>query len=137
MVKDLYTVDGVVETSYDPSIKSIIVTWIHLGPHDHLRPCLEAQVDCVENDGAKVILVDTAESTGVLAQVDQTWFGEYVFPTYQRNGVKAVITVVPKSALTNLAAKQWQKTGSDFGVDFVEVDTIKTARKLAADYTSN
>jgi hypothetical protein len=44
--------------------------------------------------------------------------------------------VVPKSALTNLVAKQWQKTGSDFCVDFVEVDTIKTARKFAADYTS-
>ena len=132
MTKDLYSVAGIVETEYDSATKTIICTWIHLGPHAHLRPCLQAQVDCVVAHATKAIIIDTSESQGVLTQEDQGWIGDYVFPTYQAHGVKAVITVLPQSALTNMAAKRWQKTGSGFGIEFIEADSVATAKKIVA-----
>lgn len=136
MSKDIYTVQGFVETIYDPTIKTIIVTWKNLGPHNYLRPCLEAQVECVREDGAKVILVNTATAKGVLSQVDQSWLATDVFPVYEEHGVKAVITVVPKQVFAKLAARQWQKTGRQFGVDFVDTGSYEAALELAKKYVS-
>ena len=133
MTTDVYCVDGVVETIYDAATQTMTCTWIHLGPHAHLRPCLQAQVDCVIAHDTRAIIVDTADAKGVLTQDDQAWIGEYVFPTYQANGLKALITVLPKSALTGLAAKRWQKTGSNFGFDFMDADSLATAKQIVAD----
>lgn len=136
MSKNIYTKEGIVETIYDPSIQTIIVTWINLGPHNYLRPCLEAQVECVRNDGAKIILVNTAKAKGVLSQVDQTWLATDVFPVYEEYGVKAVITVIPRQIFAQLAARQWQKTGRQFGVDFVDTGSYEDALELAKKYVS-
>jgi hypothetical protein len=134
MKKDIYTVEGVVETVYDPTIKSILVTWYDFSQFGILRPCLEAQVECVREDGAKMIIVDTRQAKGMLEQIDQEWLGTNVFPVYEEYGVKAVITIVPKSSLTLLSAKQWQMTGSAFGVDFVETQSFDTALDIVNQY---
>lgn len=134
MSKEIYYESGIVDTRYDESTKSIMVTWMNLGPHDYLRPCLEAQVDCVKNDGAKIIIVDTVTAKGTLSMVDQNWLATDVFPVYEAYGVKAVITAVPKRFATQLAANQWEKTGSQFGVDFVNAASVEAAEKLAEEY---
>ena len=134
MKKDIYTVKGVVETIYDPAIRSVIVSWYDFSQFGILRPCLEAQVECVREDGAKMIIVDTRKAKGMLEQIDQEWLGTNVFPVYEEYGVKAVITIVPKSALTLLSAKQWQMTGSAFGVDFVETQSFDTALEIVKQY---
>ncbi len=133
MNTDVYSVEGVVETLYDAATKTMTCTWLHLGPHAHLRPCLQAQVDCVIAYDTQAIIVDTTDSKGVLTQEDQAWIGEYVFPTYQAQDLKVVITVLPKSALASLAAKHWQKTGSTFGFDFMEADSLATAKQIVAE----
>ncbi len=134
MKKEIYTVEGVVETIYDPEIKSIIVTWYDFNQVGHLRPCLEAQVECVRNDGAKAVVVDTTKAKGMLEEVDQKWLGTHVFPVYEEYGVKAVVTILPKSSLTLLSAKQWQMTGSAFGVDFVETGSLNMALEIVNQY---
>lgn len=136
MTIDLYSIANIVETQYDPATQTITCTWHHLGPHDHLRPCLQAQVDCVLAHTTKAIVIDTSASQGVLTQEDQAWIGEYVFPSYQSRGLKAVITVLPQSALTNMSAKRWQKTGAGFGIDFIETDSVMTAKQIVANLTS-
>lgn len=134
MKKDIYAIKDVVETIYDPAIRSIIVTWYDFNQFGILRPCLEAQVECVREDGAKMIIVDTTKAKGIIEQLDQEWLGTHVFPVYEEYGVKAVITILPKSSLTLLSAKQWQMTGSAFGVDFVETSSFNTAMDIVKQY---
>lgn len=136
MRKVLYAVDGIVEAVFDPSMNCIIVTWTDLGPHEYVQPCLESQIACVKTDGAKVIIVDTADSMGELTPEQQSWLGTHAFPAFQRYGLKAVITVIPKDEQSRMAANQWQITGSGFGFDFVEVATLKVAQNLAKMYAA-
>ncbi len=134
MSKRIYQQPNVVEAVYEPGTKSIVVTWQDLGPHNYLRPCTEAQLKCAQEDGAKVIIVDTSKAKGVLKQDDQEWFGTYLFPQLQAAGIKSIITVLPESALSKLTAKQWSSTGKQFDVEFVDTATLKVARQLAKQY---
>ena len=134
MTKKLYHQPNIVETVYEPDTKSIIAAWQNLGPHDYLRPCTEAQLKCARQDDAKVVIVDTSKAKGVLKQEDQEWFGTYLFPKLQAAGIKAIITIVPSDALAKLTARQWTRTGQQFGVEFIDTATLQTARQLAKQY---
>ena len=134
MSRVLYDVSNTVEAVYDRNINSIVVTWTHLGPHDHLRPCVKAQLECVKRDGAKALVVDTSNATGVLKQEDQEWFNTQLFPSLQAAGLKAIITVVPQNALTKLAARQWQSSGRKSGIEFIQTESRTTALERAKTY---
>ena len=130
----LYNSDDVVAAHYDQPLNTIIVTWTFLGPHDYLRPCLEAQLECAREDNAKSVIIDTSNATGVLDQSDQEWFGTTLFPEMQKAGVKAIITVTPENAIPKMASKQWQSVGLQFGIDFIETGSLETAKELAQQY---
>ena len=81
-----------------------------------------------------MVIVDTSKAKGVLKQEDQEWFGTYLFPKLQAAGIKAIITIVPGDALSKLTARQWTRTGQQFGVEFIDTATLQTARQLAKQY---
>ena len=114
---------------------TIVVAWANLGPLEYLRPTLEVQRECMKTRETRVIIVDTSITEGVLTQEDQERFQTDIFPEFEPNGVKALITVLPQSALSRLAARQWMRTGSQFGVEFIDVDILETALNVAKDYT--
>lgn len=134
MPNAFYQVEDIVEFSYDAATKTILAAWTNLGPHDYMRPALEAQQNYIRQNDVKVIIIDTAQAKGVAKQEDQNWFQSVIFPELEALGVKAVITVLPVSALSRLAARQWNRTGQLFGIDFIDADTLETARSIAQDY---
>jgi len=127
MSKLLYQQPDVVSAEYDAATNAVIVTWQNLGPHNYLRPCLAAQNKSVKGDGAKYIIVDTSEAKGVLKQEDQEWFATELFPELQAAGLKAIITIVPKAALTKMATRQWTRTGAQFGIEFYDAASMEDA----------
>jgi hypothetical protein len=126
---DVYTVPGVVETTHDPGTRTMSVVWKKLSGHEHLRPCMQAQVEQVRR-GCKHLIVDVSEATGVLADEHQRWFETDIFPEYSRCGLEHLITVLPKSALTQLGAKRWNQTASSFGFKTFLAASREDARKL-------
>ena len=68
------------------------------------------------------------------SRVPEPWFGTYLFPKLQAAGIKAIITIVPSDALAKLTARQWTRTGEQFGVEFIDTATLQTARQLAKQY---
>jgi len=134
MKKNVYVVDNIVNAIYDTDIKTIVVTWYSFESFNHLRKCLEAQVACTKDNDVKVIIVDTRKAKGMLDQADQDWFATNMFPALEEHGTKAVITVLPQSALTMLSAKQWQMTGNAFGMDFIDTASLDAAMSLVDKY---
>lgn len=131
---EFFTKPGVVKNVYDSSLSAIIATWTDLGPHDFARPCVEAQLEVIRKNPVKVMIVDAYNAVGVLKSLDQDWLGEEVFPKYEQAGLRAVITVPSKSALSRLSSNQYQQTGSDFKIDFVEVESLEEAIEMAGKY---
>lgn len=129
----LYDAPGNTSASYDAANQTVIAKWDNFPAGGHFRPCLEAQVNCVRNQGAKFVIVDVATTQGVPSQEDQQWLGEYVFPSYESAGLKAVVTIVPADALTRLGANRWQQTGSAFKFDMFEVASLEDAQACLQD----
>lgn len=131
MRKKLYVVDEIVEAVFDSANKCILVTWIDTQPHDHFRPCVQAQLECVKTDGAKVLIIDTPN---VPSQENLNWLKNHVYPVYQEQGVKAVIIVGSRNPENREATAQWHISGSGFGFDFIEVASRQIAQDLAKMY---
>lgn len=132
----IHDVDGIVETVHHPADKVVYVKWHTFTGHDHLRPSLEAQMAQVACGAAGVVIVDVSEATGVPSEADQAWFGQVVFPAYKAAGLRALINVQPRSALTRLGAKRWSRTASGFGFDIIDCTDVQHAFDLARDYTA-
>lgn len=133
-MEKLYDAPGVTSASYDAANKSILAKWDNFPATGHFRPCLEAQVKCLQERGVEFIIVDVATTEGVPNLEDQEWLGEYVFPSYEAAGLKAVITIVPVNALTQLGANRWKRTGSTFKFEMFEVASLEDAQACARDF---
>ena len=134
MKTDLYNAEGYVNAWYDSSNQIIVAKWYKMTTKDHVRPSCEAQLQKAKSAPVKCVVVDTSDAIGTPFPEDQKWFGEYLFPNMQANGVKAIITVLPKNALTKLGTKTWTKTGTQFNMDFLEVASLEDAEKMSASY---
>jgi len=130
MSEHFFQVEGVVDARYDASLASMIVHWHDLGPHDHLRPCCEAQLTCAKERGAKAMILETSRAKGVLSKEDQQWFPDYLFPSFEKIGLEKIITVVPADAFARLAANYWQNLGKQFGIEFFETGSLAHAIKI-------
>ncbi len=130
MGETFFQVANVVDATYDAATATMLVHWHDLGPHDHLRPCCEAQLACAKANGAKAMILETSQAKGVLSKEDQQWFPDYLFPAFEKVGLEKIVTVVPADAFARLAAKYWQNLGKQFGIEFYETGSLANARKL-------
>lgn len=134
MSKVVYHVEDVVELVYDSAINTLVVNWRNLGPHNHLRDCLHAQLDNVKSAGAKVILINAAKAHGIFERKDHEWYLSHMIAELKDAGVKAIVTVCPEAFIPRLVARNWKKSGSQHGLEFVHAPNLDTARNLALAY---
>ncbi len=125
-VKDLYSIDGIVETKLNTDINAVVCRWETFSGHGHLRPCIETQIQAVRS-GARFVVVDVSAAKGLPNNDDQEWFGTHVFPAYEKAKLRALITIVPQSAVTKLGARRWQSTGNRFGFETFEAASLDEA----------
>lgn len=133
MRKSIYTATApqLVDTEYDDELKSVIATWYNFYAPKDLQASCQAQLKAVQEDGCKSIIVDCRQTKGVVRQEDQEWMDNYLFPEYVKAGLKAIITILPKSALSKLSTMNYKKTGSQHGIHMYECKDMETAEKLA------
>ena len=125
-----YEKPGVVRTYMDSSLPStIVVEWDNLYDGDVIKESCQAQLDKVKS-GAKYLIIETSKAKGVPKQDIQSWFGDTLFPAFDKAGLKAMITVVPESALSKMAAKNWIRNGSPFGFDSYDAASLDDAKNL-------
>ncbi len=126
----VYQKENIVKTEYDDKEKIILVTWWSLSGHPYLKECVSMHVDLVKS-GAKALIIDVSNAKGVVSQEEQAWFADWVFPEYDKNGLELIITILPQSALTEMAAKKWNQTASSFSFQSFETQSIQNALELA------
>ena len=129
----IYQKEGFVEANLLNKI--ITVRWQKLFNAAIVKDCCEAQMEKVK-EGAKVIIVDTTNSVGKPSEEMQNWIGSDLFPTFNTEGLKAIITVMPKNLITKQGAKQWITTGTPFGFEMFETSSLILARKKARELIS-
>ncbi len=125
-MQTLYEAPGVTLATYDRSTRTITVSWKALNDSKSLRECCDAQLKAVKQ-GARYLIIDVADAKGVVRQEDQAWFGNTLFPAFDRAGLAKMVNVLPKSALTKLSSGTWSKTASPFNFEIFEASSIDEA----------
>jgi hypothetical protein len=110
--------------------RTIVVHWRNLALGEVVRACCEAQLEKVR-EGARVIVVDTEDARWAPPQEIQEWFGDTLFPDLRDAGLAAIITVVPRSAVTRLASSRWKRIGEPFSFAMYEAESLDAATELA------
>lgn len=131
---NFYSKPGFVTAEVDSSTKSVIVYWENLSDGYIVKECCLAQLNQVIQGNAQVVIVETSTAKGVPPQDVQDWFGSTLFPKFRENNLKAIVTVLPKSALTKLASKRWMSTGKPFTFEMFECASLDDAKDIAKKY---
>jgi hypothetical protein len=125
---------GVCSIGYDPEVEAVVIRWL-VNDDESFRPMLETQLRIVTVRGASTVVVDTLLARGMVDDDNQTWLVEDFFPRLSQTGLKAIITVRPKSAITRIVnARSFQQGDHPFSM--LEVSTLEEAMVLAAKYAA-
>ncbi len=77
-----------------------------------------------------------SEAQGVLRPATHTWLEEFLFPRYLTAGLRAIITVSPEDAITDLSIQSWTKAGKPCSFDMVLAHSMSEAKELAKTYVT-
>ncbi len=133
MSRNIYSKDGVVETTIDGS--TIHVKWMKLYDAQTIYDSCNAQLELVKKGEANVIIIDLMTADGTPPQECQEWFGTVLFPGYKDSpDFKGLINVLPSNAITKMGANRWKRTAQSdqFGFEVFETDSIESAKELAS-----
>lgn len=131
-MKDLYSVDGIVQTYSEGKVIKVI--WEYLSNKEHLYASCKAQIEEVKAQGLEVVIIDISKAVGTPPLEVQKWFGEVLFPGFKENAsFKGLINIIPTSTITKMGAKKWKKTAESDQIGFLvyETDSMESADKLA------
>jgi hypothetical protein len=115
---------------------NVVVRWQNLASGEVVRACCEAQLEQV-CQGARVIIVDAAEARWMPPSETLDWIADTLFPDLRDAGLLAIITVIPRSAVTRTASTRWRRAGEPFSFGMYETRTIEAATELARRLTAS
>jgi hypothetical protein len=119
---------GIVRVVLHEDVRALQTTWVTFHERrDLLRPILDYQLATTSLYQLRFSIVDTSETTGVLDEEQQAWLENDFFPRAAKTGVRALLSVVAKSAVTSLVNKRWQVVATRFGYDVVQVASVPDA----------
>lgn len=92
---------GVGSIGYDDELKAVVLTWLK-NDNNAFRPRLEAELTLVVDRGLLTVVIDTSQVKGALNEGNQQWLVDDFFPRLAKTQLKALVSVVPQSALSAL-----------------------------------
>ena len=120
---------GVGSIGYDDSIQAVILTWFR-NDDAIFRDRMETELRLVTERGLTTVIVDTSQVKGVLSLENQAWIAEDFFPRLSKTGLRALVSVVPKSAIAHLTNKR-SFVGASVPFEILQVDTLAEAHAVA------
>ena len=104
----------------------IKVIWYVWGSHELVKECCEAQLQQVRM-GVEFIIVDTSFVKGTIEPQTSVWLEDFLFPAYENAGLKAIITIQSADVMARLSNRLWNRAGSKFSFDAINVSTLVEA----------
>ncbi len=71
--------------------------------------------------------MDSSNATGTFSQEIQQLIGTDIFPAFAKGGIRFFITILSKSAITNLGIKSYSSKTGPHGLQLVEVASLDVA----------
>ncbi|WP_127480393.1 methyl-accepting chemotaxis protein [Nocardioides pantholopis] len=123
-------VEGAVTVSHVPDLDAVVVRWLRHAD-DAVKPALGKQLELIRTHSLSTVIVDSSEAVGAYSTEINQWIGQEFVPQLGRTSLRGFVTVVPRSAVADLANKGWQEQDGSLGFSMVEVATPAEAERLA------
>lgn len=129
MREKIHTIPGKLEVAWDPGVRAVIDTWTSYAiTLDQFRDAvLEKGLTYAKAHRGRAWIVDSSTAHGAFPQEVQAFIGSDVFPTFSKNGIKYFLTIVSKSAVTNISIKDYTSKLGPHGIQLVEVPSTEMA----------
>ena len=112
---------GYLVISYDPAKDYILFDWTSFNVTlDEIKTAHEKALEAAKRHNCRNYVADTSKVTNALGQDIIAWWGSTWVPVLAKFGLRAVITVLPKSALANMSTSSWQRQVVD-GIQMMNV----------------
>jgi len=123
-------VEGVVSVTHVPELEAVVVRWLRY-QDQAVKPALGKQLELIRTHSLRTVVVDSSEAVGAYSAEMNRWIGVEFVPLLERTTMKAFVTVVPRSAVADLANKGWQEGQNGLGFQMVEVASMREAEEIA------
>jgi methyl-accepting chemotaxis protein len=123
-------VDGVVSVTHVPEIQAVVVRWLRYRDQA-VKPALGKQLELIQRHSLRTVVVDSRDAVGAYSAAMNHWIGEEFVPLLEKTTMRAFVTVVPRSAVADLANKGWQEGQDKMAFQMAEVASIAEAEEIA------
>jgi len=123
-------VDGVVTVTHRADLEAVAVRWLRY-QDVAVKPALGKQLDLIRQHALRTVIVDSQDAVGAYSAEMNRWIAQDFVPLMERTALKVFITVVPRSAVADLANKGWQDGQVERGFQMVEVASMAEAEAIA------
>lgn len=130
--KELFRIPGTIVVEHFPERKAVWGCWQSLSTPAFREAMTRGLSEC-GRVRAKTWLADLSRNPGVPSQADLQWLMTDCAPLTLDSGIRAVINIHGKSALTALGAKRWTKSASEGGLVTCDCGSLEEALELAAE----
>jgi methyl-accepting chemotaxis protein len=123
-------VEGAVTVTHVADLDAVVVRWLRYDD-DAVKPALGKQLELIQRHGLTTVIVDSQDAVGAYSAEMNRWIGREFVPQMEQTTVRGFVTVVPRSAVADLANKGWQDGSDTRGFQMVEVATMAEAEAIA------
>jgi hypothetical protein len=115
--------------AWDSDAKAIIDTWYNYAvtQDEFANAVLQKGVAHARKNGGVAYIVDSSQATGIFSQEIQHFIETDIFPAFVKAGIKYFITILSKSAITNMGITRYSVKAGPLGLQLVNVDSLESA----------
>jgi hypothetical protein len=106
----VYEKPNCLKISYNPEKNYVICNWDNYTISlEEIKEGFQKALDAAKANKCYFYIAETSKVKNVIRQEIIEWWGGTYIPELVKYGIKAIVTVVPSSALATLSNKDWQK----------------------------
>jgi hypothetical protein len=105
----IYEKPGYIQVVYHPDKNYVVFDWTDfLVTLEEIQELHKKALTLAQEKGCYYFIAETSRVTTVLRHDVLKWWGEVWVPTLDKAGLRAIVTVVPSSAIATLSTHVWQ-----------------------------
>jgi hypothetical protein len=105
----VYEKPGFIKITHERDLNYLLYDWASFAVQlPDMKDLHLAAHKVIGDKKVKTILADTSLVKNVLYSDCIQWFGEVAMPKFNAAGLKSIITIVPKTALSMISTVNWQ-----------------------------
>jgi hypothetical protein len=129
-MKEIYKLDKIINVYHDEIEHYLVLRWKSFNISlDEIKKMHKSILEYAVENKSSIFIADTSETVSTLNEEIIKWWKNIWIPILINNGIKMIITILPRDIIAQMSTFEWQK--ADYGkIKMLNVLTIEQAQKI-------